>query len=151
MPVQNHINSETEISNKHSRKSLAAMKTILIVGLFALAGFAQAVEPNKMLHEECAEQEDLNLAEISKMPSEDVLKNPSKNLKCFHKCIMEKLGILKDGKLVDEKIMSDIINKSPDKEKISSQYAICKDQKPADDPCDTAFNYFTCMMKPLKP
>lgn len=126
------------------------MKSSLIVVLVALAGFTQAVELNKVLHDECAKQENLTPEEMAKMPTEDGFKNPSKNMKCFHKCLMESLGVMKDGKLIEDKITSDI-SRSPEKDKLGSQFAICKAVEPAADPCDTAFNYFTCMLKPFMP
>lgn len=125
------------------------MKSIVILAFFALALFAQAAELlNKTPHEECVKQENLNVEEMTKMAVDGIVENVSKNIKCFHKCMMEKMGIFKDGKLVEERILSDF-SKNPEKEKMNGWLIKCKELKAAD-PCDAAYEYLLCMIAQAK-
>lgn len=119
------------------------MKSRVFTALLVFVTLSQAADLNKVIHEQCADEENLNLEELTKG---GVLENASKNIKCFHKCLMEKLGIFKDGQLVEEKILSDI-SKIPDNQKLKNRFELCKLEEVTEDPCDTAYSYFLCMVK----
>lgn len=93
------------------------------------------------------DQEKVELEEIGKLRSGNV-DNPSHNMKCFSRCIMEKMGIMKEGKLLDDKVM-EIFNKNQNKDDAVHTYNECKSMKGAND-CDTAFKVTMCMDKSSK-
>lgn len=115
---------------------------------FFVLALVQAIEFNKMPHEECGKQENIQPDEMTKMVNEGVIENSSQNVKCFHKCMMEKIGYFKDGELVEDKIVEDF-SKNSEKDKMNSWFIICKEEKGAD-PCDKAYNYLLCMIKQAK-
>ncbi|KAL5288579.1 Obp56g family protein [Megaselia abdita] len=123
------------------------MKSFVIFALFALA-VVQAIEINKLLHEECGKQENVKPEEMAKIAQEGIMENASQTQKCFHKCVMEKIGYFKDGMLVEDKIVGDF-SKNPAKEMMNTWFVACKEGKSAD-PCDTAYNYLLCMIKQSK-
>lgn len=123
------------------------MKAVVITVMFAIA-IVQAIELNKILHEECSKQEKLSSEELTMLPEPGLTENVPQNIKCFHKCIMEKIGYFKDGKLVEDKILGDW-SKNPKKEQMDGWFHSCREGKAAD-PCETAYTYLICMMKQSK-
>ncbi|XP_055390229.1 general odorant-binding protein 56h-like [Condylostylus longicornis] len=71
--------------------------------------------------------------------------------KCFVKCLLEKTGTLKDGKIIDIAMVKDMENdcEAPlvfDKHKAELLVGKCKKAKGIDD-CDFALNYMICVLK----
>lgn len=93
---------------------------------------------------ECMDHEKVELEELGKSRSGS-LENPSQNLKCFYRCIMEKMGIMKEGKLLDDKV-AEMFNKNQNKDDALHVYNECKSMKGAND-CDTAFKVTMCLDK----
>lgn len=99
---------------------------------------------DEQYHHECMDQEKVELEDMGKLRGGNI-ENPSQNMKCFHRCVMEKLGIMKEGKLLDDKV-TEIFSKNENKDDNLRTYNECKSMKGAND-CDTAFKIITCMDK----
>lgn len=99
---------------------------------------------DEQYHHECMDHEKVELEEMGKLRSGN-LDNPSDNMKCFHRCVLEKMGIMKEGKLLDEKV-GEIFNKNQNKDNALHTYNECKTMKGTND-CDTAFKVIMCMDK----
>lgn len=95
-------------------------------------------------HHECMDQEKVELEDVGKLRSGSI-ENPSQNLKCFNRCILEKMGVMKEGKLQDDKV-TDIFNKNQNKDDAIHTYNECKSMKGEND-CDTAFKVMMCLDK----
>ncbi|KAL5288565.1 Obp56h.2 family protein [Megaselia abdita] len=121
------------------------MKVFIIAAVFLVAGvFAHMPQMGEQFKKECADQEKIDAAELEKLRSGS-LDNPSENLKCYSRCLVEKGGFFKDGMFVDEKV-KEFFNSSPKKDALLASFEECKKIKGSND-CDTAFKGCTCMHK----
>lgn len=93
---------------------------------------------------ECSDKQKIDAPSAEQLRS-GKFNNPSENVKCFIKCLLDKGGFLKDGKFVDAKV-KDFYSKSPKKDAIFTTYDGCKNLKGSSE-CDTAFMIKQCMTK----
>lgn len=93
---------------------------------------------------ECMDQEQVELEAVANFRSGNV-DNPSHNLKCFNRCVLEKMGVIREGNFMDAKV-TEIFNKNQNKDDALHVYNECKSLKGEND-CDTAFKLSVCLNK----
>lgn len=126
------IKSQSTFIQRSTMKSIAG---ILVISL----ALFQMVEMRKNFFEECANELNLSKDDLHNMHKGTI----PENAKCFHKCMMEKMGAMKDGAL-DEKQITEFLAKHPEKENMATKFSECKQSKGAD-ACELANNYHDCM------
>nr|AII00970.1 odorant binding protein [Dendrolimus houi] len=120
-----------------------------IIALFVLQAYCfddEVLELAKMVRESCAEETNVDISLVEKINTGAGL-TPDPVLKCYIKCTMETAGMMSDGVMDLEVVMTLM----PDdlKNKHGAGLEACGTQKGADD-CDTAYLTQVCWQKTCK-
>nr|AII00988.1 odorant binding protein [Dendrolimus kikuchii] len=123
--------------------------TVGIIALFVLQAYGfddEVLELAKMVRESCAGETNVDLSLVEKINAGAEL-TPDPVLKCYIKCTLETAGMLSDGVMDLEMVMTLL----PDslKNKHGAALEACGTQKGADD-CDTAYLTQLCWQKSCK-
>lgn len=95
----------------------------------------------------CAKENHIDESKLAQFFSETHVFEPTRDNKCFFKCVYNKLGYIDDnGTLIKEKLLEDVKKEMPDKLK-PFEDCLNKGDIVKNDPCDTAYAIHECLAK----